>query len=159
MLQYIFCLIIWLRFDSSTALVPQCQLPISNATFPTRRSRLSCSPTSSIDLRFTGYFPSSIGHVLRVATAPVRRVDCRHLSSLLLCLPSLARLPCNSSQKPMKMYVFLSYLYVSAYIHVTVGYSICRLRTGEESPAAALSRFLAFCVIILHRFNLSPFFT
>jgi hypothetical protein len=54
---------------------------------------------------------------------------------------------------------FLSYLHISAYIHVTVGYSVCRLHTGEESPAAAPNRFLAFCAIILHRFNLSSFVT
>lgn len=54
---------------------------------------------------------------------------------------------------------FLSYLHISAYIHVTVGYSVRRLRTGEESPAAALNRFRAFCAIILHRFNLSSFVT
>jgi putative component of membrane protein insertase Oxa1/YidC/SpoIIIJ protein YidD len=101
-----FYLIICLRFDSSVALVPQYQLPISNATFPTRRSQPSCSPTTSIDLRFTGHFPSSIGHVLRLAIAHVHRVDCRHLSSLSPCWPSLARLPCSSSQTPMKMYVF-----------------------------------------------------
>ena len=159
MLQYIFYLIIWLRSDSSAALVPQYQLPISNATFPTRRSQLSCSPTISIDLRFTGHFPSSIDHVLRVAIAHVHRVDCRHLSSLSPCWPSLARLLCSSFQKPMKMYAFFSYLHISACIHVTVGYSVCRLHTGEESPAAALSRFLAFCAIIVHRFDLSSFVT
>jgi hypothetical protein len=54
---------------------------------------------------------------------------------------------------------FLSYLHVSAYIHVTVGYSLRRLRTGEGSPAAALNRIRAFCAIILHRFNLSSFVT
>jgi hypothetical protein len=54
---------------------------------------------------------------------------------------------------------FLSYLHISASIHITVGYSVCRLRTGEGSLAAALSRFLAFCAIILHRFNSSSFVT
>jgi hypothetical protein len=101
-----FILTIWLRFDSSAALVPRYQLPISNATFPTRRSQLSCSPTTSMDLRFTGYFPSYIDHVLKIAIAHFHRVNCRHLSSLSPCWPSLARLPCSSSQKPMKMYVF-----------------------------------------------------
>jgi hypothetical protein len=97
-LQYIVHLIIRLFFDSSAALVPQYQLPISNATFPTRRSQLSCSPTSLIDLRFTGYFLSSIGHFLRVAIAHVHRVNYRLLSSLLPCWPSLARLRCSFSQ-------------------------------------------------------------
>ena len=101
-----FILTIWLPFDSSADLVLQFQLPISNATFPTRRSQLSCSPTTSIDLRFTGYFSSYIGHVLSVAIAYVHRADCRHLSSLSPCWPSLVRLPCSSFQKPMKMYVF-----------------------------------------------------
>jgi hypothetical protein len=101
-----FYLINWLRFDSSAALVPQYQLPISNVTFPTRRSQLSCSPTTSIDLRFIGPFPSSTGHALRVAIAHVHRVGCRHLSSLSPCWPSPARLPYSSSQKPIKMYVF-----------------------------------------------------
>lgn len=100
-----FHLIFWLRFDSSAALVPQYQLPISNATFLTRRSQLSYSPTISIDLRPTGHSQSSIGHVLRVAIAHVHRVDCRHLSSLSPCWPSLARPPCSTSQKPTKMYV------------------------------------------------------
>ena len=54
---------------------------------------------------------------------------------------------------------FLFYLHISAYVHVTVGYSVCRLHTGEESLAAALNRFLAFCAIILHRVNLSSFVT
>ena len=44
-----FYLITWPRFDSSRALVPQYQLPISNTTFPTRRSQLSCSVSHYFD--------------------------------------------------------------------------------------------------------------
>lgn len=77
----------------------------SNATFRTRRSQLSCSLTTSIDPLLTGYFPSSIGHVLRTAIARSHRAHCRRLSSLSPCWPLLARLPCSSCQKLMKTYV------------------------------------------------------
>jgi hypothetical protein len=94
-----------LRFDSSAALGTQRHHSNTNATFPIRRSQHSCSPTTSTDLRFTGYFPLSIGHVLRITIARVHRVNCRQLSSSSPCWPLLARQHCSSYQKRTMTYV------------------------------------------------------
>jgi hypothetical protein len=44
-------------------------------------------------------------------------------------------------------------LRISLCAHRTVGYPVCRLRTGEESPTAVLSRFLAFRAVLLLRLS------
>ena len=49
------------------------------------------------------------------------------------------------------------YFHTNAHTHGTVGNPVCRLRSREESLAAALSGFLALRAILLHR--LSTFFT
>jgi len=93
------------RVDSSAVLGPRRRYRNSNTTFPTRRSRRSCSLTTSIDRRLIGYFPSSIGHASRAAIARSHLASCRQLSILSPCCPSLARRPCSSYQKVMTMCV------------------------------------------------------
>ena len=93
------------RVDSSAVLGLRRRYRNSKTTFPTRRSRHSCSLTTSIDRRLIGFFASSIGHVSRAPIARTHLASCHRLSIISPCCPSLARRPCSSYQKLMTMCV------------------------------------------------------
>jgi hypothetical protein len=159
MLQHIFYLIIRLRFPQFRGFGSPIPASDLQYHFPNRKITT---------FLLSHYFDkSSIHGLLPVIHRPCFETCYRTCSSgglppsvefiallAITCATALQFLP--ETDEDVR---FLSYLLLSAYIHLTVGYSVCRLRTGEESPATALSRFLAFGVIILHRFNLPSFVT